>query len=807
MVNRGDNVCVGPGEYIEGDITVGSGGTPAFPVVVRTLGAVSLRPPGDGATDCSTIPSTGFLVLGQKNVTIDGFTLEGYCDAGIQVRSDSEETVNSQGITLRGNTVIGTRFGRGIDVAGEGRMAVVDNTVVDNRGSGISIQGCVRAPDVEPKCRPNTDLPIDARVLGNVSRDNTSHGLFVRGANATRIENNQVHSNGGAGLQLNASSDTLVFNNLFFSNGADGIRVGAADRGTEGNPLPPAGSPGATIVNNTIYGHGEWGIEIGEPNAGSPGAVVLNNILQDNGRKTPDELPGEIGVLRESGLTLPSTCGYVAGFNLVRNAANGQNYGPSTPFNVYDLSADADFVAPGTAEGFRLRAASPALDAGYGDVEVVQISGSTRQTGSLDAGQADLGFHFDADSNGTPQIDATIMPVFVRASGSDSSTRPTTPAAALASVRTAARDFARAGVEVVVGPGTYREGQISVRSDSPPGSYLFRADPSGRRTGDVPGSVRIVADCSGQPCDTAFLVQNSCRVRIEGFQVTGSREAGIFIGDGADDALVAHNQVFDNFQRGIQVNNAQRVRIFDNLVYDNGESGSGGGIQLGGRCPDEDPACTDAGSPDAVVTFNTVVGNEVNGIFVGAGAGDSSGAEVRYNISIDNLLGNAIQVGNNLTRDIHLVGFQNGFNVFDSFSDEREVDMNFDYFWAGLDDPLFVEATAARFELDPSGVAAIDGAEFLSSRDAGLNTRSTRIDRAPDTGAADIGYHYPILDVELTGDCDGNGVVTISELVLGVNIALERRPLEDCPAFDSNGDGRVGIDELVQAVNAALLVG
>lgn len=54
------------------------------------------------------------------------------------------------------------------------------------------------------------------------------------------------------------------------------------------------------------------------------------------------------------------------------------------------------------------------------------------------------------------------------------------------------------------------------------------------------------------------------------------------------------------------------------------------------------------------------------------------------------------------------------------------------------------------------------------------------------------------------GDCDGNGRVSIAELLRGVNIALELQPLSNCPSFDVNSDGRVAINELVAAVNAAL---
>ncbi|HVM97594.1 MAG TPA: hypothetical protein VMT89_14465 [Candidatus Acidoferrales bacterium] len=54
------------------------------------------------------------------------------------------------------------------------------------------------------------------------------------------------------------------------------------------------------------------------------------------------------------------------------------------------------------------------------------------------------------------------------------------------------------------------------------------------------------------------------------------------------------------------------------------------------------------------------------------------------------------------------------------------------------------------------------------------------------------------------GDCDGNGAVTVDELIVGVGIALETRPTSDCPSFDLNGDGSVSIDELIVAVNSAL---
>lgn len=54
------------------------------------------------------------------------------------------------------------------------------------------------------------------------------------------------------------------------------------------------------------------------------------------------------------------------------------------------------------------------------------------------------------------------------------------------------------------------------------------------------------------------------------------------------------------------------------------------------------------------------------------------------------------------------------------------------------------------------------------------------------------------------GDCDGNGRVSVDELVRGVCIALGQDPLSGCRAFDQDGDGSVAINELIAAVNRSL---
>lgn len=57
---------------------------------------------------------------------------------------------------------------------------------------------------------------------------------------------------------------------------------------------------------------------------------------------------------------------------------------------------------------------------------------------------------------------------------------------------------------------------------------------------------------------------------------------------------------------------------------------------------------------------------------------------------------------------------------------------------------------------------------------------------------------------QCVGDCNGNGSVTVDELIRGVNIALGSAPIDECGVMDINGDSTVTIDELVRAVNNAL---
>lgn len=55
------------------------------------------------------------------------------------------------------------------------------------------------------------------------------------------------------------------------------------------------------------------------------------------------------------------------------------------------------------------------------------------------------------------------------------------------------------------------------------------------------------------------------------------------------------------------------------------------------------------------------------------------------------------------------------------------------------------------------------------------------------------------------GDCNGDGTVTVDELLVLVNIAVNDAPVAACARGDRNADGAITVDEILQAVNNALL--
>jgi hypothetical protein len=73
------------------------------------------------------------------------------------------------------------------------------------------------------------------------------------------------------------------------------------------------------------------------------------------------------------------------------------------------------------------------------------------------------------------------------------------------------------------------------------------------------------------------------------------------------------------------------------------------------------------------------------------------------------------------------------------------------------------------------------------------------------SGAGVFGQRYVPTGATCPGDCNGDGMVTIDELINGVRIILQNVIVPNpCPASDVDGSGNVSINELVAAVYASL---
>jgi parallel beta-helix repeat protein len=863
LANVGDRVVVGPGTYAEGNITPHRNGIEGYPIrfeadqagvlTGEAAGAVVIQPPEVGMA--------GFRLLGNHHVVIEGFTIEGSNDPGIQVRASVLGT-NSAEVTIRDTEVRGSARS-GIEVAAVGSVLIENNVVVGNATTGISVTGA----DSTESGR------IVPRVIGNTLRGNGDHGVFVADARDGLVAGNRILSNGATGVTLRGTDSMVIANNLIYANAQDGIALGTGQSAD-------VGAVNTSVANNTVYENCRWGLVVGSDLGASPGTTVVDNIFQAN-------VAGGIAVATSS------TPGYVAGFNI-----NTDGYASGTPANAYDLVVDPLLVDPAgpdevlggdgfADDDFRLRDGpserSPGIDAGSTTAEQRGMTGSALGSGGEDIGVVDIGYHYGASYGQDIEVRPPFMPLYVR-SGGDDSRSGKTPATALASVAVAGAQ-ARAGITVVVGPGRYVEYDVHLPDYG--GRASFVADPSGEATGDPPGVVLV--DAAGG--DTGFILREAPFAIVDGFHVTGANAAGIQVRSGSDFARVRNNVVFSSLRRGVDVRDAGDAQLTNNLLYAN----RSGGIQL-------------TGAPRTLVSSNTCYGNHGNGITVGAVVAAPC-ARVWYNITSANG-DNGIQVGSNTIIAESLLGYDAAYNLntdgYGAGTPRPESDLSLDPRFVdpagvdgvmggdGFEDDSFQLAQVAAGQAADS--PAVDFAPVLV-QGSDLTGLSTRSDGVPDTDRLDLGFHYGMASVAdrwlnpdrpqsaderafpdfcypneseaiaayqwtvgdgvsglgmnlvmggldlrsgdgtrnasleglqsdrrliardgglpdfcpadgpdpcEVGDCDADGQVTVDELVTAVGIALGTIDPNACLLVDRNEDGQVTVDELLAAINVAL---
>lgn len=331
---------------------------------------------------------------------------------------------------------------------------------------------------------------------------------------------------------------------------------------------------------------------------------------------------------------------------------------------------------------------------------------------------------------------ARATTLYVRTSGLDSNDG-LTPATALHSIRTAARLLSDTGGEIIVGPGTYMEGDISRRTSSLSSPrvapLLYTADASGSQTGDPAGPVFV--DATGH--ETGFLVYGESNVTINGFHVGGALDAAIQVrynrgsGIASENVTVANCIVFSNIKRGIDVRDTRSAMLVNNISYANGTTG----IVVGGNI---------VGSADALIAQNTVFGNGVYGIEIGAG--DSSPVASPNALVVSNVIANNVVAGIKV-EPASQPTYGAAYNVSADPFQPRHIQDVADL-WT---DPLLVDPAGADgilggtgfadddFHLDPASPAVDYGPADITT--VGL-TGGTQDDGSPDVGIVDAGYHF-----------------------------------------------------------------
>ena len=319
----------------------------------------------------------------------------------------------------------------------------------------------------------------------------------------------------------------------------------------------------------------------------------------------------------------------------------------------------------------------------------------------------------------TPTVVVAPNPLYVRTSGNDTNSGAD-KASALKTISTAAQ-LARSGYVIIVGPGTYREGDITnARTGVPPQGLSFVANAAGDLTGDVAGEVKI--DGTGTGATAGFNLSKAPGSLIDGFTITGFSDAGIVIKSSSDDFTIQNCIVFNNpgAGDGIRVQDSASVLVLNNLVYGNG----GTGITIAGQI---------SGSPDARVLSNTIVNNGIRGIVVGNTSAASPGALVHNNIVQGNTGDANIKVFTSPRSDL---GYDGNYNLvfratFLPGSIQGGNDFNGDARFTG------------DFHLQPTSPAINRGGSLnLPNSQTTLLRARTTTGTNLDTGAFDLGFHF-----------------------------------------------------------------
>ncbi len=133
---------------------------------------------------------------------------------------------------------------------------------------------------------------------------------------------------------------------------------------------------------------------------------------------------------------------------------------------------------------------------------------------------------------------------------------------------------------------------------------------------------------------------------------------------------------------------------------------------------------------------------------------------------------------------------------------------------ASIQPPLtsVIDASVQPCIPDPTATVTRTGTETATATPTGQATATvtaTAIDSATPSPGTPSASPSPTptptaIAQPCVGDCAGDAMVSVADLITCVNVALGAQPVSICPACDPGGDGMVSVSDLIQGVNNAL---
>jgi len=201
IARGGYTIIVGPGTYLEGVTLTSQGKAPDVVTFLADItGAMTKDPAGAVIINAAgTRAGAAFSLAGTSGTTIDGFTTTGGADAGIVVKSGSNNFMIQ-------NCVVFNNPGDGIQVQDSSNVLIFNNLVYGSGGIGIRVAG-------QSSGSPDTHI-INNTVFGQGSLG-VSIGNTTRPSPRAFLRNNIIQNNGG-------DASIKVFTNPRSDEGYDG---------------------------------------------------------------------------------------------------------------------------------------------------------------------------------------------------------------------------------------------------------------------------------------------------------------------------------------------------------------------------------------------------------------------------------------------------------------------------------------------------------------------------------------------------------------------------------------------------------